>query len=180
MTRRRDEETRVEDRGGSGRDEPVAVDTTTPKSLGTSHSSVGPTSDRSSSSAGRERRSHTATHEHHLRRGSGSRVPTQESLDALEEALDEAFIAASPAKAWEAAKAIVDEARVAVTQAGAARFAANFGTARCDSCEGLRAGPGISATCFQRKLCYFTNFREEAGSARQLRVITALSKSTKD
>lgn len=54
-----------------------------------------------------------------------------------------------------------------------ARFEVNFGSARCENCDGLRAGPGVTATCFQVKLCYFDNFRAD-NDPRHLRVLKTL------
>jgi hypothetical protein len=55
------------------------------------------------------------------------------------------------------------------------RFKLNFGSDVCEMCEGLRAGPGVIATCFQVKRCDFTNIREDQGDPRHLRIIEGLS-----
>jgi hypothetical protein len=65
-------------------------------------------------------------------------------------------------------------AREAVGEAAKSRFKANFATEVCQHCRGLKAGPGVSATCFQMQACYFDNFREDETSPKQKRIIDSL------
>lgn len=55
------------------------------------------------------------------------------------------------------------------------RFGTNFGTDICTDCDGLKAGPGVVATCFQVKACNFTNVKEGDDANRHLRVIANLT-----
>lgn len=51
------------------------------------------------------------------------------------------------------------------------RFRANFATEVCQRCRGLKAGPGVSATCFQMQACYYNHFRGDEKSPKQERLI---------
>lgn len=70
-------------------------------------------------------------------------------------------------------------AHLAVTEAGTARFRVNFGSPMCEDCEGLRAGLGVTATCFQVKRCFYTNVKASDASPKQLRVIDTLMGANK-
>lgn len=59
-------------------------------------------------------------------------------------------------------------------EASQLRFRINFGSSTCDSCQGLRAGEGVVATCFQVKRCNYENFREDNTSRKHLTVIQKL------
>lgn len=65
-------------------------------------------------------------------------------------------------------------ARELAIEAAKARFSKNFGSELCEGCDGLKAGPGVTATCFQMKQCYFDSFRSSDASPKQRRVIEAL------
>lgn len=69
--------------------------------------------------------------------------------------------------------------RELVVEAARARFQKNFGTPQCERCDGLRAGPGVEATCFQVRQCFFTNIKTADMSAKQARVIETLTKGSK-
>ena len=69
----------------------------------------------------------------------------------------EAFSTGDPEKAWQAVRSFVQEVRAFSDEAAQDRFAKNFGGPRCESCEGLKAGPNVTATCFQIRRCFFTN-----------------------
>ena len=73
---------------------------------------------------------------------------------------------------------LLDLARDLAIEAAKARFQKNFGTNQCLSCEGLKAGPGVTATCLQVRQCYFDNFKDAKPSPRQNRLIDSLSKGT--
>lgn len=63
-------------------------------------------------------------------------------------------------------------------EAAKARFLKNFGSELCESCDGLKAGPGVAATCFQVRQCFFGNIKETVTSPRQTQVIKTLLKGT--
>jgi len=56
-------------------------------------------------------------------------------------------------------------------EAARARFKTTFGTDRCNRCDGLKAGPGVAATCFQVKQCYYRNFKDADLTPKQSRVL---------
>ena len=62
-----------------------------------------------------------------------------------------------------------------MVEAAKLRFRLNFGSEYCDNCDGLRAGPGVVATCFQVKQCNYTNFKDGEVAPRHLRIIQSLS-----
>jgi len=88
--------------------------------------------------------------------------------------LTEAFRSGQPAKVWELSQQLVKVARSAADEAAQARFAANLGTEACDSCEGLKAGVGVTATCFQLKRCFYDNVRGAELSSKQKTIIEGL------
>ena len=90
-----------------------------------------------------------------------------------------AFEDGDPAKAFAAATRLVEAYRALTLEAAKLRFTLNFGSAACTSCDGLHAGPGIAATCFQMKQCHYSNLKEEEGSPRQLRVLRTLMETPK-
>lgn len=85
----------------------------------------------------------------------------------------DAFHTGDPAQVYEAAVALIERHREQGVELAKTRFKLNFGSALCENCDGLRAGPGVTATCFQVKQCYFDNFRED-NHPRHLRVLQAL------
>ena len=72
---------------------------------------------------------------------------------------------------------LIEAYRALDVEAGKLRFKLNFGTARCQDCDGLRAGPGVVATCFQVQRCDFTNVKEGAVSPRHRRILESLSET---
>lgn len=77
-------------------------------------------------------------------------------------------------EAWTATQSLLTLARQAVQDAASARFKVNFGTSPCDSCDGLKAGPGVVATCFQVKQCYYTNLKTTDESPKHERILSRL------
>jgi hypothetical protein len=73
------------------------------------------------------------------------------------------------------AKELATFARGLVIEAAKARFEKNFATPVCNNCDGLKAGPGVTATCFQVRQCFYSNIRAETTS-REARIIDALTK----
>jgi hypothetical protein len=63
----------------------------------------------------------------------------------------------------------------ALTEAASQRYRANFGTDTCLNCDGLKAGPGVIATCFQVRRCNFDSIHDGSESSQQLRILTRLS-----
>lgn len=122
----------------------------------------------------------TSRDEHHLRRGPPARISRLADVDLIESAILEGFSKAQPAKAHAAIGQLLVLARNLVLEAGKARFEKNFGTARCESCEGLKAGPGVLATCFQVRQCFFTNIKTSDTTPKQEKLIQILSKGSKD
>lgn len=86
-----------------------------------------------------------------------------------------AFETGDPTIAFEAAKRLVEAHRALTLDAAKLRFTHNFGTPACNTCDGLHAGPGVVATCFQMKQCHYSNLKEGEGNPRMLRVLRALS-----
>lgn len=109
-----------------------------------------------------------------MRGGHRPRVPSPDDVDRLEVALVEAFQHHDPSQAWQVAQELLTLARQTTVEAAKARFQVNFGTPVCDDCEGLKAGPGVVATCFQRRQCYYTNFGAGSLSPKHQRVIQSL------
>jgi hypothetical protein len=78
-------------------------------------------------------------------------------------------------RAYEAAKVLAEAYHEVSLEAAQLRFQVNFGSQRCDRCEGLKAGPDVIATCFQVKRCNFTNVRVGDETPRIQRVLTRLT-----
>jgi hypothetical protein len=104
------------------------------------------------------------------RRGHPPGVPP---LDPSE-ALLEAFRQGDAQGAVQAAQQLRDAYHEALLEASRLRYRLNFGTSLCDNCEGLRAGPGVLATCFQVKVCNFANIKEGSQDPRHVRVLRTL------
>lgn len=75
---------------------------------------------------------------------------------------------------WDLIKELTALAHLAVRDAAGARFDKNLGTSQCDHCDGLKAGPDVVATCFQTKLCYYTNVKADETTPKHQRTIDAL------
>ncbi len=162
-------------RGEAGGDEPHAMDATASQGANPSRTDRGPSGGSSSGSHDGQRRADPAASERYLRGRLGPRVPTPNDVDAFEDKLAAAF-RQGPAAAWATASELLAVARDAVQEAGRARFQANFGTPVCESCEGLKAGPGVVATCYQRRQCFYSNFTVDSASPRTQRIIESLTK----
>lgn len=76
--------------------------------------------------------------------------------------------------AWKESQKLLTLARQAVQDAASARFKVNFGTSPCESCDGLKAGPDVVATCFQVKQCYYTNLKTSDESSKHERILSRL------
>ena len=165
------------DKAGSYRPQPV--EPAHAQSAGSSPSDERPsTTGPSKSASGRNGGEDFAPHEHHLRRGHPTRVSRPEQVDQLEVALTDAFSRGDPAKAWELTRELLSLARGLAVEAAKARFQKNYGGPLCEHCEGLKAGPGVVATCFQVRQCYFANFKTSDLSAKQAGIIDFLTKGS--
>jgi hypothetical protein len=98
-------------------------------------------------------------------------------IDRYERAIYETFSEGDPAKAWAAVNEFIKEIRAFSNDAARDRFSKNFGSSLCESCEGLKAGPDVVATCFQLKQCFFTNKKSIDMSPSQESVIERLTQS---
>jgi hypothetical protein len=88
--------------------------------------------------------------------------------------LAEAFRQSAPAQVWKLTQRLLSTARRLAHEAAQARFVANFGTPRCNDCEGLRVGKGVVSTCFQVRRCYYDNIKATDLSSKQKAVIEGL------
>jgi hypothetical protein len=110
----------------------------------------------------------------HLRYGSGARIPGTRVVDPSEILL-QAFLDGNFEEAYQAAQELKAAYHEALNEAARQRYRANFGTESCNSCEGLKAGPGVLATCFQVQKCNFDSIREGSESPTQLKILSRLS-----
>ena len=97
-----------------------------------------------------------------------------EEVDEIEVQRKAAFQNAAPARVWELVQQLLALSHEIVVEAGQARFQANFGTEVCEKCDGLKAGKGVTATCFQLKRCYYGNLKETDTSPKQRQIIKGL------
>jgi hypothetical protein len=76
--------------------------------------------------------------------------------------------------AFDAGMRLVTAYQTLFHEAAQLRFQINFGGPFCQHCEGLTAGPGVAATCFQIRQCTFGNVKEGDATPKQLRVLQNL------
>lgn len=88
--------------------------------------------------------------------------------------LEQAFGAGDAPVAYDAGTRLASAYRALWAEAANLRFRLNFGTPVCENCEGLKAGPGVIATCYQVRACNYDNVKEGRGTPRQLRVLQRL------
>lgn len=105
------------------------------------------------------------------------RVPTQETVEALESAIQEAFTTGDPQQVWVQVRELVHLSKNLVRESAEVRFKNNFGTEVCERCDGLKAGPGVAATCYQIRQCYYTNKKVDATTPKQAQLIERLAKN---
>lgn len=122
----------------------------------------------------REVRSVPSEAGNHLRGRHPKRVPEPRDLDPIEDHLVEALRARNIGDVWKASQKLLETARATLTEAARVRFEANYGTSVCNNCSGLKAGPGVVATCFQVRQCFYRNFTEKDLTPRQGRIADAL------
>lgn len=143
--------------GSSGPESPTSGDSGRERTYGKGHTSR---------SSGGEPLQDSQAAGDHLR----SRYPKgiwPEDLDEVERQLTQAFQQGNPVLAWSLTQKLLETARALMVEAAKARFEVNFGTPTCERCEGLRAGDGVVATCYQMKLCYYRNTKKETTPKQQ-------------
>ena len=101
-------------------------------------------------------------------------IPGHREVDPSEVLL-QAFIDGDFPLALSAAQELQLAYHEALLESGKLRFKLNFGTTVCESCEGLKAGPDVVATCFQIKKCEFKSIRNGAASPRQLQILRKMT-----
>jgi hypothetical protein len=99
------------------------------------------------------------------------RVPHPREVETLEEGIAKAFREGDPAQAWLLSQKLIELAREAVAEASRSRFKVNFGTPRCERCDGLKAGPDVAATCYQVRQCHYGNIKQGDLTPKQSRVL---------
>lgn len=104
----------------------------------------------------------------------GERISTLKEIAEVEKTLVQGFEGGDPEQVWSAAQQLVETSKRLVIEAAKYRFKTNFGTSRCDSCTGLKVTPGVTATCFQVKQCYYSNFSETELTERQIRILRTI------
>mgnify|MGYP006992517242 CR=1 FL=1 len=88
------------------------------------------------------------------------------------------FSGGNPAEAWEVSQALLQFSSELVVEASRTRFKLNFGSNQCRNCTGLKAGPGVVATCYQVQQCYYSNIREDDLNPRLARIADLLGKKS--
>lgn len=91
------------------------------------------------------------------------------------EVLIQAFLDGDFETAYQSAIDLKSAYHEALLEAARQRYRSNFGTDICRNCDGLKAGPGVVATCFQVEKCNFDSIREGSESPYHLRVLDRLS-----
>lgn len=107
---------------------------------------------------------------------SDTRIPGE---DVDPDVLLASFESGDPATVYNAFKTLVRAYKATYREASRLRFQVNFGTPICESCEGLRAGPGVVATCFQVRACNFTNVKEGDVRTDHRMILKRMSHNTK-
>lgn len=116
----------------------------------------------------------TSSDEHHLRERHSAGVPTLADVESVEADLRFAFESGNPNLAWQKSQELISLAKEALRQAAKDRFKVNFGSEVCNTCDGLKTGPGVLATCFQVRQCNYSNVK--GTTPRQDHLITRLTK----
>lgn len=111
---------------------------------------------------------------HNLGIRPSTRIPGTRIEDPSEVLLRE-FLNGNFETAYRIAQELQIAYHEALLEASQQRFKVNFGGPMCDNCSGLKAGPGVLATCFQVKRCNFDSVREGTESLVQLRVLEQLA-----
>lgn len=88
----------------------------------------------------------------------------------------QAFIDGNVEAAYQASLELSKAYHEALLEGSKLRFRLNFGTDACLRCEGLKAGPGVAATCFQVQRCDYTNVKEGEEDLHHRRLIDLLTR----
>lgn len=112
---------------------------------------------------------------HSVPDGHRPRVPAPVPLRDFEAELYRAFSKGDPEGAYLVASDLLFAYQAILKEVAQLRFRVNFASPVCENCEGLRAGPGIAATCYQVRQCNYTNIKENQSDPRVLRVIQSFS-----
>jgi len=107
-----------------------------------------------------------------------SGIPGRREVDPSD-VLIRAFLAGDFDLAYNAAVELTSAYHEAILDGAKLRFKLNFGTPMCSHCEGLQAGPGVAATCFQARRCDYTNLKEGEDPPHQRKLINLLGKLPK-
>jgi hypothetical protein len=110
----------------------------------------------------------------HLGHRSGTRIPGTRVVDPSETLL-KAFLDGDFEKAYHAAEDLRAAYHEALNEGARLRYRSNFGTDACEHCDGLKAGPGVLATCFQLQKCNYDSIHEGSESSLHLKIIDRLS-----
>lgn len=102
------------------------------------------------------------------------RIPGARTIDPSETLL-QAFLDGDVEKAYQSALELKEAYHEVLTEASRLRYRVNFGTEACSNCEGLKAGPGVVATCFQVQKCDFDSIHEGSESPAHLRILDRLT-----
>lgn len=102
------------------------------------------------------------------------RIPGTRVIDPSETLL-QAFLGGDFETAYQSALELKAAYHEALAESSRLRYQVNFGTEVCSNCEGLKAGPGVVATCFQTKKCDFDSIHEGSESRTHLRILDRLA-----
>lgn len=108
------------------------------------------------------------------RNRSRPRIPGTRVTDPSETLL-QAFLDGDFEKAYRSALELRTAYHEALVEASRLRYLVNFGTEACSNCEGLKAGPGVVATCFQTQKCNFDSIHDGSESPTHLRILDRLA-----
>ncbi len=86
-----------------------------------------------------------------------------------------AFLTGKPTEAYHATMRALAHYSDLYLEAARLRFRVNFASSVCEKCDGLKAGPGVVATCYQLQRCEYSNTKETDIDSEQARVIEALT-----
>jgi hypothetical protein len=102
------------------------------------------------------------------------RIPGTRVIDPSEVLL-QSFLDGDVEKAYQSALELKSAYHEALDEASRLRYRINFGTEACSNCDGLKAGPGVVATCFQVQKCNFDSIHEGSESPSHLRILDRLA-----
>ena len=141
-------------------------------------SSRGPSNPQLEESYGRWPVREATPYDGHHPLGRSPKSISREGLIAADQ-LEQAFQSGDASLAYESGLRLTEAYRALWFEAANLRFRLNFGSPLCEHCEGLKAGAGVVATCFQVRQCNFDNIKEGQVTPRQQRVLDRLLDSKK-